>query len=247
MDRQDRDHFLKMWKWFESKPPDQPLTDPKLHRQQPPEVYIGRAPTGGIPALDQGGTGTSLDDSPQSAVCTLYAITDDGGTGTAELGDTQITRQVFNISDTDVPAGSWFLAIRDKFGRWIAVTTGGAGSEDWRWVYVTSNTSSGGYWPARLLVKDNAGNRTLGAEVRVKLLPFGGSYFVIGDYHVTRNGTVTEGMVTYELYDGKGNNHWIYPICNDNVTTYNKLYIPHPIRHVVNVDSDGLGTGSADG
>jgi hypothetical protein len=246
LDREDREHFLKMWKWFESRPPE-PLDNPKNHRQQPPEVYIGRAPVGGIAALDQAGTGTSSDDSPQSAVCTLYAITDDGGAGTAELGDTQITRQVFNISNSDISAGTWFLAVRDKFGRWIAVLPGGGSSgEDGRWVYVTSNSGTGVYWPARLIVKDNSGNRSLGAEVRVKLLPFAGSCFVVGDHWVTRNGTVTVGLVTYELYDGKGNDGWTHSVCRNGAGVCDKLYIPHPIRLVTDVDCvTGTGSGTA--
>lgn len=90
-----------------------------------PEVYVARVPSDGIPALDEGFTGTgtgtgTADDSPGYAVCAVYRVVLDG-TGTPTLirvGD--LNKVIYNLSTRTVSGGGWILTTRDKFGYWFA-------------------------------------------------------------------------------------------------------------------------------
>lgn len=74
------------------------------------------------------GTGTWRDDDEvDSQTCRVFKIEDPDGTGNTGnlLVDTNVNVRVWNVSSTgDVPANSYFLATKDKFGNWI--TTGSA-------------------------------------------------------------------------------------------------------------------------
>lgn len=243
LNRFDREKLKALWADFTTRKPES-KGHTKSELPQAPDVYIARSPTGGVPALDQVGTGTSTDDSPGRADCFIYQLIHPPGTSAdpylQQVG--QVAKTVYNIGNGAVEGSSWFLVIRDKFGRWIATNTGGSGDEVGRWVYVTSNADTAGVWPARLLEKDNAGGRTLGDEVRVTLLPFAGSCFVVGDHWVTRNGS----SGGYALYDGRGNDGWVHSVCRNGAAVCDKLYVPHPIRLVTDVDClTGTGSGTA--
>ncbi len=84
---------------------------------QAPEVYVGLAPTGGIP----GQTGIQ----PGVATCQLFRI--QSGIDPAELEEMEgFERPVYNTSPSAVAEGSHFTAVRTKGGPWVA-TGGGLG------------------------------------------------------------------------------------------------------------------------
>jgi hypothetical protein len=80
-----------------------------------PEVYIARAPSGGIPASD----GTT----PGSAICDVRYIGPDG-----KLYLVGTSQTVYNVTDTAVDSSDDVSVHRDKFGKWIASVLGGGGS-----------------------------------------------------------------------------------------------------------------------
>lgn len=86
-----------------------------------PDVYVARAPSGGIPGLvDYAGTGSG-EATPGSAECDIYRLYDWGPVpGLVKMNT--LTKTVWNISPSAVDPLSWVLVIRDKFGRWF--TTG---------------------------------------------------------------------------------------------------------------------------
>lgn len=106
-----------------------------------PEVYVAYVPEGGIPSVDPVGTG-SASAEPGWAECNIFQIVE------GELQDTESTRDVYNISDSEIPQG-WCLVVRDKFGQWIAVTGGGGGagceSRNEIWHIVTIGDPTVGY------------------------------------------------------------------------------------------------------
>lgn len=95
-----------------------------------PEVYIGRTFQIGIPALDENVTGTGTtkgDDEPGvNDNCQIYQRVTVGGLEV--LRPIGTTRRVYNIFPQAIPANSWFLAVRDKFGTWLAVRPISTGS-----------------------------------------------------------------------------------------------------------------------
>jgi len=96
-----------------------PLRDgptPSASDSQSPEVYIVKVPVGGIDALSLAGS----DETPGVATCDIYWI-DDAGV----LVEILYQQPVYNITTTDVAAGSYILAVRDKMGRWIGVAPAG--------------------------------------------------------------------------------------------------------------------------
>lgn len=98
-----------------------------------PEVLIVLTPPEGIPFADYDnstGTGSPTFENNliYSAECTVYGPEDTTDTE-ATLVETDRTITVYNISiDTDVPGDTWILAIKEKYGYWIAVS-GFGGSE----------------------------------------------------------------------------------------------------------------------
>lgn len=99
---------------------------------QAPEVYIGLSEYD-IPALTLGadigtGTGSEADDTPgHGAVCNLYRLLGDD-LDAMTIESMGIAKHVFNLSTTAIARGTWFLAIRDKPGSWLALPFNGGGS-----------------------------------------------------------------------------------------------------------------------
>lgn len=99
---------------------------------QAPETYIAYTPNG-IPALFQEfGTGTgsfaTSGDIPGQDECTIYQAVVEP-TGNLGLGRVVgLKKTVLNVGQVAVPKETFFLATRDKFRRWHAISAGGGGS-----------------------------------------------------------------------------------------------------------------------
>lgn len=87
-----------------------------------PEVYVAYTPSA-IAALDTNATGTPADDVATGVDCRMFRLNESDGTFT----DINLTRKLYNLASSDIPGGAWVLAVRDKFGRWIAVPTSASG------------------------------------------------------------------------------------------------------------------------
>jgi hypothetical protein len=88
----------------------------------PPECYLALTPAAGIPGISkEPGTGTLSSEAISSALCQIFQVLDNKITVVYNIG----TLQVYNYSQTIVPGGQWILVNRDKFGTWMAVTSGG--------------------------------------------------------------------------------------------------------------------------
>jgi hypothetical protein len=127
LDSKDREAFLRMWQEFRRRQPTRVRgVEPDTTGYQPPEAYLARTPSGGIPILDSVGTAGTADDVPSYAECDMWRVLE--GAGTAD-GDIQIVRdlskRVYNLSGSPVPGNKWILAVRDKFGVWYYVNTDG--------------------------------------------------------------------------------------------------------------------------
>jgi hypothetical protein len=89
---------------------------------QAPEVYIGKTGSLGIPALNDVFVGTgSVYDMPGGTptLCDIYKIVTYNDV--ARLVPAGFQKPVFNLSNTGINGFVWFMAMRDKFGTWIAV------------------------------------------------------------------------------------------------------------------------------
>ncbi len=99
---------------------------------QAPEVYVALTPLGGIPALLEPGlgTGTGSGNEANSADCDIYRLlpVDDALTIFDLHPVFEVTKTVYNLSESSIAGDSWVLAVRDKFGVWWAVPTATGGS-----------------------------------------------------------------------------------------------------------------------
>jgi hypothetical protein len=100
---------------------------------QAPEVYVAvPQDENGIPALDVAGTGSGTwagadsDDEPGSGLCDIFQIVDD------VLVPTGFSETVYNLSGSAI-VRDWILVVRDKYGKWFAVTAGGGSSATTRY------------------------------------------------------------------------------------------------------------------
>lgn len=99
------------------------------HEEFPtPDVYVARAPLSGIPASTLGGTGTGTGTGTQPdsddlgyAECTIYRILGDDVDDPQLVPLVGVTRRVHNLSSSLIPAESWLIVARDKFGSWWVV------------------------------------------------------------------------------------------------------------------------------
>jgi hypothetical protein len=83
-----------------------------------PEVYVARAPGGGVPAAD------GL--APGSADCDVYRLL---GDDPPELEAAGFVRTVYNLASA-VDAGAFVLVNRDKYGRWFSDPVSVVGPDD---------------------------------------------------------------------------------------------------------------------
>jgi len=250
----DRRRINAMWEEYSRRRLIRQPETPQQDKYQPPEVYLARTPSDGIPASDVAGTGTSGDDIPGSATCDIYRLLEEnnGTAGDSCLRKMFIDRKVWNISSSAFEGSSWILVIRDKNGQWFALNTNGGagGSEVGRWCYCPSRTqSSSGYWKAYLLEKSGT-SRITGTEIRIKIISGAGYTFVPGVYWVTKIGTVVDdangtapgtATATYDLYDGVANDRMIRLVCRSNSNQYDKEYYYHPL-----LVRENVGSGTAD-
>jgi hypothetical protein len=84
------------------------------------DIFVGKAPSGGIPAL------SGL--VPGSAQIDLYKLI------SGSLHPTGMSKQkVHNLSSNAITGDSWVEAKRDKFGTWVATPTAVGGSAESQW------------------------------------------------------------------------------------------------------------------
>lgn len=96
---------------------------------QTPDLFVVRAPTGGIPALSLGsntGSGTDYgdhgDDVPGQAVCRVFRVTRSGSTlAVRQVATKEIT--VVNLSTAAVTEGEWVVVARTKHGEFVVLNT----------------------------------------------------------------------------------------------------------------------------
>ncbi len=97
-----------------------------------PSTYVVRAPEGGIPALAFEGTGSFPVFEPTGVLCDIYQLLPkDDALQTPQLWPIYFDQLVYNLGLTDVPAGAWVLAHRERFGDWFcegAIEEPGTGS-----------------------------------------------------------------------------------------------------------------------
>ena len=114
--------------------PDRSFNEGEDH--QAPEVYIALPPSEGIPALgDVAMTGTGTGSGtvnppplPGSAECQFYEIAYDPIDGDYLQEIPELIHTVYNISSAVVTG--WIIAVRDKSGKWVAVSPGAGTDED---------------------------------------------------------------------------------------------------------------------
>lgn len=114
--------LVQWWKSQRANTVNRPRTD--VTEDWPaPEMYIARAPVGGIPALVRNDTGTLIadltDDVPGSAVCQVYRLEEGEVVQVSDLKKT-----VYNLLPVAIPARAWLTIMRDKFGDWYATVIG---------------------------------------------------------------------------------------------------------------------------
>lgn len=72
-----------------------------------PEVYLAKAPTGGIPAR--------LGNAPGSVECDIYKIVE------GALVTTEFSKTVYNLGE-EIEEETWVVVVRDKYGSWIVLS-----------------------------------------------------------------------------------------------------------------------------
>lgn len=171
----------------------------------------------------------------------LYPAQIQSRTAAGVWSDIEECRLRLDDADGETESGDRWLAILTDMvaatgmGIFDAIFAAGGTGEVGRWCRITGEEDDG-TWPAVLLdIVD--GEREDGDEIIVKLIPGSGQEFVEdGIYWVT---LLVEGEgEDPDIYDGKGNDFWIHPACNDGMDQFNLLSLPHPIRHATNVDED---------
>ncbi|TXH16951.1 MAG: hypothetical protein E6R03_04710 [Hyphomicrobiaceae bacterium] len=122
LNREDLVKFRTLWKAHKGKGPVRPRSDDRRRDPyQPPEVYLARTPSGGIPSNNSSGTGTASDDAPGCAQCRIYRIVEASGTASGDDSVQAIPgleKTVYNFSGADILEEQWVLIVRDKFGQW---------------------------------------------------------------------------------------------------------------------------------
>lgn len=122
----DRRTLKELIREFENRRQNQSSQSGDEKPPQAPEVYVARVPAGGIPALDEGytgtgtGTGSIAPDMPGSAVCAVYRLVVDSAGTPYLIRVADLNKVVYNLSSSIVTGNGWILVSRDKFGYWYA-------------------------------------------------------------------------------------------------------------------------------
>lgn len=147
----------------------------------------------------------------------------------------------------DVPENSIVTAFYSDVGPWLVFVYGGVTAADprWQWVLIgdgegTISDASGGSssHKAKLSTPDDDGTWTETTDVRVKLR--GGECLLNDKYYIgSKNGTITEGETTYDLYHVLGNAKVIVETCDEEGEPICNLWIPPANFAVIeNVDCE---------
>lgn len=257
LNRFDREKLKALWADFTTRKPES-KGHTKSELPQAPDVYIARSPTGGVPALDQVGTGTSTDDAPGSADCYVYQIIHPPGTGDDPylLRVGQVSKTVYNIGNGDIEGDSWFLVIRDKFGKWIAAVGDNGGRGVWRFVKPsTENVGSNGLYHG--YVQDWTGSGYIDGD-RCWIYLAAGETVVEGERYEGEPLSFIDGgegtgtaHETRRIYGIAGNEIECAPDeCDENgtVISWARLYHRAPFKIVSGFSSsacaEGTGTGT---
>lgn len=91
----------------------QPRADEIDKFQTNPEVYVARTPVAGIAALTEE-TGTGIEDTPGSAICNIYKLSE----GSGRLVPLGYYIQVHNLSQVAFGGNRWVLVKQDALGVW---------------------------------------------------------------------------------------------------------------------------------
>ena len=124
--------FVEMTRWYRQRPGrpgDRYGIDAGQDAAVGNNLFVCRAPAGGIPAVNLGantGTGTSSsdygDDIPGGAVCKVFSVVTVSGTRYLRPhGTTELT--VLNLSYGAVDPGAWVVVAQDRFGSWFVLNT----------------------------------------------------------------------------------------------------------------------------
>jgi len=139
----------------------------RKHKFQSPDIYIALPPGGGIPGLTEA-AGTSTDDTPGSADCTIYRIDSDGDFEIYE----GLEKTVYNITHVTIPAkrgtsDNWIIVIRSKQGKWLAIDAGGD-----KLYPIELKTTLALFGTATVILLDDAGAQTAEEETAKDILGF---------------------------------------------------------------------------
>lgn len=105
--------MVKWWRTFTHRDTEEQAD----HQHAAQETYIALVPSEGIQGLTGIGIGGQAGDMPGANECQIYQIIN--GELTAIAG---LTKTVYSLSPSGTPPG-WTTVTKDKFGRWIAVTS----------------------------------------------------------------------------------------------------------------------------
>lgn len=81
--------------------------------QTTPEIYVARTPVAGIAALTEE-TGTGIEDTPGSALCNVYKLSE----GSGRLVPLGYYEQVHNLNQTSIGGNRWVIIKQDALGVW---------------------------------------------------------------------------------------------------------------------------------
>lgn len=191
----------------------------------PPEVYVAKVPTGGIPFIgtaayiipdtdpEQYGTGTGTGevgtgDRPQYADCPIYRVL--YRYGVPQLEYAGFTKRVHNSLPVTILADTWVIVARDKWGTWWVVQSGQA--QDYTGVtdvvYITQHIEN--TYLGVLSIWDPLDEDWIDSDIEVRVANTGafysdtpsvdaGSHLKVGNRYLARyTGRTAGGLYLYE-------------------------------------------------
>lgn len=192
-----------------------------------PEVYIALPPAGGIPALGRTtsagtgtGSGTSTSpqewDTPGSATCGIYQIILDSERIPNLIKVQGPDRVVYNLSASALPE-DWLTVHRDKFGKWLAATSGsGCESQNTIWDIIITGAPTGGTFTLTVDINGIAETLTFDyndTASQAESVFEGHSQIALGDVDVT-NGPFPNATMRVEFLNNLSNQLINLPVAN---------------------------------